>query len=220
MTQPPRTDVSHIIGAMFRKDPLEDHDDIHQRANARIDNVHGGQGDTRDGENHSLQTNAVGGLLQVVSPQDRPARVSEGGSDHELRCAQARIKELQAAAVGGRAASKNKTRRCLKHLPTADRLNVSIVYNFIDDKLWSLHHIRTPKWPRYSTNKKTMCQRILRCGIIIPAGTTEEEYWNTMMVMSVNNKYTFSKSNVFEKLKTQHRGNVCSYPFTYPFDTK
>ena len=52
------------------------------------------------------------------------------------------------------------------------------------------------------------------------SGDNEGGYWDTILVMSVNNKYTFNKSNVFEKLKTQHKGNVWAHPFTYPFDAK
>ena len=219
MTQRPRANVNHFIAEVMNKQSAANRVDIHQRVNARIDNNVDSQGDTRGGEERSTQAAAVGELIQV-NLQDRPARVSEDGSGLELVRAKARIKELTAAAIGGRSVSKNKTRRCLKNLPATDRLNASIVYNFIDDKLWSVHHIRTAKWSRYRRNKKTMCQRILGCGIKIPAGTTEGEYWDTILVMSVNNKYTFNKSNVFEKLKTQHKGNVWAHPFTYPFHAK
>ena len=213
MAQSNRLCVDHIIEATLRRNGLGAHGDIYQHVNAEIDDNVDSQGDMRGGEQHSTQTNEVGGVPQV--PMDRPARVSIDGNGVELLRAYKRIKDLQAAAIGGRAVSKNKTRRCLRNLPATDCLNINVVYNFIDDKLWSLHHIRKLKWPRYSTNKKTMCQRILGCGVNIPPGSTEEEYWDSILVMSVNNKYTFAKSNVFEKLKAQHKGNVWAYSVSY-----
>ncbi len=151
----------------------------------------------------SLQTSGVVDGLQQVP------RVSDDGGLELLR-AQRRIRDLIQAAMGRKSLSKSKTRRCLKNLPHTDRTNVITVYSFFNDKLWSQHHICRPKWPRYSTNPKTMCQRILRCGINIPAGTTEEDYWTTMLVTAVNNKYTFGKSNVFQKTKVQHKGKIQS----------
>ena len=180
MASQPRTDVEHLI--------------------ARAVDDNSSQSGRSEG---SLQTSVVVGGLRRVP------RVSDDGGLELLR-AQRRIRELMQAAMGRKSLSKNKTRRCLKNLPHTDRTNVITVYSFIDDKLWSQHHIRRPKWPGYSTKPKTMCQRILRCGINIPAGTTEEDYWTTMLVTAVNNKYTFGKSNVFEKTKVQHKGKIQS----------
>ena len=151
------------------------------------------------------------------APARRAPRVSEDGvrdvgvpdvGGIELWRARARIKELTQAMMGKKSFSKSKTRRCLKNLPETDRNNVVTAYNWIDDKMWSKNHIRGPKWSKYTLNPKSTCQAILRCGISIPAGTTESDYWTTMMVLAVNNKYTFAKSNVFEKTKLQHKGNV------------
>ena len=91
MTQRHRANVNHIIAAAMKKHTSVDHGDIHQRVNARIDNDVDSQGNMRGGEEHSTQTNAVGGLLQAYL-QDRPARVSEDGSSLELLRARAHIK--------------------------------------------------------------------------------------------------------------------------------
>ena len=156
----------------------------------------------------------TGNVHPTLPRLGRAPRVSDdGGRDVgglELLRARARIKELQQAVMGKKSFSKSKTRRCLKNLPETDRNNVVTAYNWIDDKLWSKNHIRGPKWAKYTLNQKSTCQRILRCGITIPAGTTESDYWTTMMVLAVNNKYTFAKSDVFKKTKVQHKGNVLS----------
>ncbi len=160
-------------------------------------------------EGGSIQT----GFVHTPVPRiERAPRVSDDGGRGdggiELYRARARIKELQQAVMGKKSFSKSKTRRCLKNLPETDRNNVVTAYNWIDVKMWSKNHIRGPKWSRYSEHPKSTCQAILGCGITIPAGTTKSDYWTTMMVLAVNNKYTFAKSNVFEKTKLQHKGNV------------
>ena len=185
-TPPQRNDVSQYLA-----DAMQQHDSI-------------GLGNNQE---HSGVVDEESRGSSVISSEDRrPPRVSNDGIMNELARARVRIRELTQAASGRRSDSKNKTRRCLKNLPSADRCNVHTVYCYIDDKLWSQHHIRLTKWPRYSGKNKTMCQRILRCGIKIPAGTSEIEHWQSVLVMAVNNKYTFNKSNVFEKTKVQHRG--------------
>ena len=143
----------------------------------------------------------------------RSARVTVDDSNIIMLRMEARIKELTQASIGMNKdkGSKSKIRTYLTELPKSDYCNVLTVYNWIDNKLWSVYHIRSPKWTRYSTNKKTMCQRVLDCGIKVPAGTTEEDYWYTILSMAVNNKYAFSKSNFFEKAKKQYQGNTLTF---------
>ena len=202
-----RTNVAECIAKAVQQKDLIGHSDDQARSGAIDDISHSGS--------------------SVISSEDRhnsryrtslPVRVSGDCDTSELSRAHARIRELTQAAGGKRSESKNKTRRCIKNLPPADRYNMHQVYSYIDEKLWSHHHIRHSKWPNYNTKNKTMCQRILRCGVQIPAGTTQTDYWQSLIVMAVNNKYTFNKSNVFEKAKVQHRGNVRSACVILHFD--
>ena len=198
-TQSQRTDVDQYIAKVMQHHDSIGHCDDQGRGGSIDSDSHGGSSVISSEDRHNSHSRA-----------SWPARVSNDGDTNELKRAYKRIKELTRAAAGRRSETKNKTRRCLKNLPPADRMNINTVYGYIDDKLWSQHHIRLTKWARYNTKNKTMCQRILRCGVQIPAGTTKTDYWNSMLVMAVNNKYTFNKSNVFEKTKVQHRGNVQS----------
>ncbi len=79
-------------------------------------------------------------------------------------------------AIGGAGGTKNKLCDFLKKLPKPEQLNVMIVYGYIDEVLWPVHHIWTKEWFVFSHNKNIMCQRVLKCGIKVPAGTSEEEY--------------------------------------------
>ncbi len=84
-----------------------------------------------------------------------------------------------------------------------------IVYGWIGKVLWLFHHMQTKAWFVFSRNKKSMCQRLLKCGIEVPLGTSEEEYWESILVLEANNKYSFNNSNQFESEKKNYEGEKC-----------
>ena len=92
----------------------------------------------------------------------------------------------------------------MKKLPKSDQLNVMIIYGWTDKVLWLVHHMQTKAWFLFSCNKKSMCQRVLKCSIKVAAETSEEEYWELILVLAVNNKYSFNKFNLSEA----NRGRV------------
>ena len=114
------------------------------------------------------------------------------------------MKALTGVSSGG--ASKNKTRAKAKEMPPIDRINHNAVYAKIDEEVWSKQPIRPPSWQLYSDHERSMCQIILRGDIVLPEGSSAEDYWDTVLKGAVNNKYSFNKSNVIEALKKQYEG--------------
>ena len=166
MSTPRRTGVNKFIDDAMQQHNLVGLPSHNLERDSAIDNSsQGGRSKSSRDEQHNLQTRiAVGGLQQHYRPV-RVARVNDDGDGLELLRSRARIRELSHAAIGGKSVSKNKTHMCLKNLPSTNYFDVTTMYSFIDDKLWSQYNIRLPKWPRYSLKPRTMCQRILRCGI-------------------------------------------------------
>ena len=106
---------------------------------------------------------------------------------------EARMKELMKALTGvdNGGASKNRTRAKAKEMPAIDKINYSAVYAKIDEDVWSRHPIRPPAWQLYSVHERSMCQIILNCDIALPEGSSAEDYWETVLKGTVNNKYSF-----------------------------
>ncbi len=58
----------------------------------------------------------------------------------------------------------------------------------------------------------------MKCGLTVPEGMDEQEYWETIMVSAVNDKYAYTKSNLIQALARQYKGEGCCgviYYYTY-----
>lgn len=121
---------------------------------------------------------------------------------------QTRNKELMAAITrinqGG--GSKNKTRATKKKMPPTDRSNIMIANNKIDMDIWHNCPIRPPAWFRYSTHDRSFSKLITDCGLALPPGVDAKEYWETTLVPAVNDKFSYTKSNLIQALTKQYKG--------------
>ena len=103
---------------------------------------------------------------------------------------------------------KNKTRLESMRLHTdSDRLNIKQVNYGIKKNLLPMCKILPTKFHKFSKNEKSVSQRILKW-VAIPAGTTECDYWNQIIISEVNNTYCYFKSNMTEQVKKQFEGTL------------
>ncbi len=102
--------------------------------------------------------------------------------------------------------AKNKTHAYKKNLPPIDKNNVAMANNKIDTSMYSYHPLWPILWYRWSEHKRSFDQKITGCGIALPPGVEVQEYWETRMVSTVNDKYSYTKANLIQALAKQYRG--------------
>ncbi len=93
-----------------------------------------------------------------------------------------------------------------KNLPLTNKNNIAMANNKIDIDIYSNHCLRPIVWYLWSKHEKRFTQKITGCGISLPPGVGAQEYWETTMVHTVNNKYTYTNSNLIQALMKQHNG--------------
>ncbi len=95
---------------------------------------------------------------------------------------------------GGEA--KNKTCAYKKNLPLTEKNNFTMANNKIDMSMYSDHPLWPILWYRWSKHKRSFAQQIRGCEIALPPGVGAQEYWEMTMVCTVNDKYSYTKSNL------------------------
>ena len=114
------------------------------------------------------------------------------------------LQRVMAGACNSRGRGKNKTRTNVVRTNT-DMLNIKQVYNGIKGDLYPLCKILPVKFYKFSTNKRSVCHRVMEW-VTIPAGTTEKDYWNEIIAPEVSNKYCHLKSNFTDRVKKAFEG--------------
>ena len=96
-----------------------------------------------------------------------------------------------------KASGKNGVRKIKsKALTTSDRvLNGHCIATFLRTVIWPDIKMMPSKWHKWSTNPRSICQRILSL-VGVPLGVTEEMYWSGVAVSMANDKLCSMRSNM------------------------
>ena len=167
---------------------------------------------TRD---HNTEESVARALAAVEEERGHPSTTQDVFGNLDLRNAYnnllSRNQELTHALTrvkqGGE--SKNTARTIKKRLIPSDRFNVSIANTKIDTDIWSYNPIRPRAWYHWSVNPRSFANKIMECGLRVPAGVESKDYWETILVRAVNDKYTYTKSNLIQALLMQYKGKRC-----------
>jgi hypothetical protein len=99
-----------------------------------------------------------------------------------------------------KASGKNGVRKHKsKVLTTSDRVNGHCIGTYLRKVLWPHIKMMPSKWHKWSTNPRSICQRIMS-SIGVPRGVSDEEYWSGMAVLMANDKLCAMRSNMKQAL--------------------
>ena len=95
-----------------------------------------------------------------------------------------------------KASGKNGVRKMQsKALTTSDRVNGHCIATFLRTVVWPDIKMMPSKWHKWSTNPRSICQRILS-SVGVPLGVTEETYWSGVAVSMANDRLCSMRSNM------------------------
>jgi hypothetical protein len=102
---------------------------------------------------------------------------------------------------------KNSTRKHQDNLFTpSDNAMKEKVYDYYQGSIWPHIKILPKEWEVWEDDRRSVCQRIMRCGIVVPPTYSKEEYWNSVVRLFVNLKKQSLHSGVMTKLKNEFKG--------------